>query len=114
MARRAIATATIVTTVMLLAVPSVACKDDFERVIRDEDLQERLDWKFAQAFNNRCAAYLRNGDFDRAMHRTATRQSDTIQKVPSPSVIAVPSMPARATSTAPYRTSTRPYGSILT
>jgi tetratricopeptide (TPR) repeat protein len=52
---------------MLLTAPAVACKDDFDRVIQDEDQQERLDWKFAQAFNNRCAAYLRQGDYGRAM-----------------------------------------------
>ena len=67
MATPVIASATVVTTVMLLAVSSLACKDDFERAIRDEGQQERLDWKFAQGFNNRCAAYLRKGDFDRAM-----------------------------------------------
>ena len=65
---RAFAAAAIVTAAMLVAVPAVACKDDdFDRVIRDEGQQERFDWKFAQAFNNRCAAYLTKGDFDRAM-----------------------------------------------
>ena len=40
---------TIVTAAMLLTAPAVACKDDFDRVIQDEDQQDRLDWKFAQA-----------------------------------------------------------------
>jgi hypothetical protein len=65
---RALAAATIVVAAMLVAAPAVACKDDdFDRVIRDEDQQDRLDWKFAQTFNNRCAAYLRKGDYDHAM-----------------------------------------------
>jgi tetratricopeptide (TPR) repeat protein len=64
---RALAAATIVTAAMLLAAPAVACKDNFDRVIQDEDQQERVDWKLAQAFNNRCAAYLRQGDYGRAM-----------------------------------------------
>ena len=44
--------------------PTVVTRD---RVIRDEDQQERLDWKFAHAFNNRCAGYLKKGDYDHAM-----------------------------------------------
>ena len=46
---RALTAATIVAAAMLLAGPAVACKDDFDRVIQDEDQQDRLDWKFAQA-----------------------------------------------------------------
>jgi tetratricopeptide (TPR) repeat protein len=64
---RALAAATIVTAAMLSVGPAAACKDDFDHVIRDEDQQGRFDWKFAQAFNNRCAAYLNKGDFDRAI-----------------------------------------------
>ena len=64
---RTLVAANIVMAAMLAAAPAAACKDNYKRVIQDEDQQDRLDWKFAQAFNNRCAAHLRQGDFDRAM-----------------------------------------------
>jgi tetratricopeptide (TPR) repeat protein len=108
---RAFTAATIVMVAMLAATPAVACKDDFDRVTQDEDQQERLDWKFAQPFNNRCAAYLRQGDTT-VPCRTATRRSGSIRKMPSPSAIEVSLIPARATSTAPSKTTTRRYGSI--
>ena len=53
------------TAAMLWAAPAVACKDDYDRVIQDEDQQERLDWKFTQAFNNRCL--FKKADYDHAM-----------------------------------------------
>jgi hypothetical protein len=49
--------ATTKATAVGLADPAAGCKDEFERVIHDEELQDRLDWKFSQAFNNRYAAH---------------------------------------------------------
>jgi hypothetical protein len=46
-----------VATAVGLADPAVGCKDEFERVVHDEELQDRLDWKFSHAFNNPYAAY---------------------------------------------------------